>query len=408
MRVLVVNAGSSSLKLRVLAGFDQLELSEDLRTVRGRPDPAELRRALDAAGAVDAVGHRIVHGGTQFRAPVLVDARVVARLRALTDLAPLHQPKSLAALEAVNAALPGVPAVACFDTAFHAGLPPEATTYALPPEWRRRWNLRRYGFHGLSHAWAARRAAEMAGRGDSGFRVVTAHLGAGASLAAVRDGCSVDTTMGFTPLEGLVMATRSGSVDPGLVLWLQEHVGTPPEELAATLEHRSGLLGLAGTPDMREVLIAAGERADEGADTSGPATTIPPADARLALGVYLHRLRGGIAAMAAALGGLDALVFTGGVGENAPEIRRLAAEGLAFLGVVVDAGRNAGVAGAGRSDDAAAGRLHGGDRDIGAAGAAARVFVVESREDLEIARSVRRLLDPARGSDPPLECEPAA
>ncbi len=412
MRVLVVNAGSSSLKLRVLGPTDELELSEDLRTARGRPDPAALARVLDAAGALDAVGHRIVHGGTQFRAPVVVDPPVTARLRALTDLAPLHQPKSLAALEAVSAALPGVPAVACFDTAFHAGLPPEATTYALPPEWRRRWNLRRYGFHGLSHAWAARRAAELAGRSASGLRVVTAHLGAGASLAAVRDGCSVDTTMGFTPLEGLVMATRSGSVDPGLVLWLQEHVGTPPEELAATLEHRSGLLGLAGTADMREVLIAAGERADDGADTSGPATTVAPADARLALGVYVHRLRGAVAAMAAALGGLDALVFTGGVGENAPEVRRLAADGLAFLGVALDPGRNAGER---PSDDGAAtaaarvaGRPGANDFDIGAPGSPARVFVIESREDLEIARSVRGVVDPAHRSDPPLECTPAA
>lgn len=415
MRVLVVNAGSSSLKLRVLGPADELELSEELRTTVGRPDAAALRRALSAAGAVDAVGHRIVHGGTAFRAPVVIAPAVVARLRALTDLAPLHQPKSLAALQAVSDALPGVQAVACFDTAFHAGLPPEVTTYALPSEWRRRWSLRRYGFHGLSHAWAARRATELAGPEERGLRVVTAHLGAGASLAAVRDGCSVDTTMGFTPLEGLVMATRSGSVDPGLVLWLQEHVGTPPEELAATLEHRSGLVGLAGTDDMREVLVAAGERADPGGDSSGPATTIAPADARLALGVYVHRLRGGIAAMAAALGGLDALVFTGGVGENAPEVRRLAADGLGFLGVALDPARNEGAAGAagenisetrpGEADR----RLPGSsDREIGAPGGPVRVFVVEAREDLEIARSVRRLLDPALGSGPPLECAPAA
>jgi acetate kinase len=245
--------------------------------------------------------------------------------------------------------------------------------------------------------------------------VVTAHLGAGASLAAVRDGCSVDTTMGFTPLEGLVMATRSGSVDPGLILWLQEHVGTPPEELAATLEHRSGLVGLAGTPDMAEILVAAGERADDGADASGPTTTVAPADARLALGVYVHRLRAGIAAMASALGGLDALVFTGGVGENAPEVRRLAADGLAFLGVAIDRRLNEGISGAGHgaSRGPQDGPVREGgpgadDREIGATEAGARVFVVESREDLEIARAVRRLLDPARRLDPPAECAPAA
>jgi acetate kinase len=400
MRVLVVNAGSSSLKLRVLGTSGQLESADDLRAVRGRLDEAALRRALERAGPVDAVGHRIVHGGTVFRAPVVIDPGVVKGLRELTDLAPLHQPKSLAALTAVSAALPGVPAVACFDTAFHAGMPPEASTYALPPEWRRRWALRRYGFHGLSHAWAARRAAELAGRDSAGFRVVTCHLGAGASLAAVRGGCSVDTTMGFTPLEGLVMATRSGSLDPGLVLWLQEHVGTPSEELAATLEHRSGLLGLAGTADMSEVLVAAGERHDGDGDASGPAVTITPADARLALGVYVHRLRAGIAAMAAALGGLDAVAFTGGVGENAPEVRRLAAEGLGFLGLDVDPARNERFGAPG--DQGAA------DRDISAADSAVRTFVIESREDLEIAHSVRRLLDPARLDDPPLECAPAA
>lgn len=187
--------------------------------------------------------------------------------------------------------------MACFDTAFHATLPAAASTYALPAEWRRRWPLRRFGFHGLSHAWASRRAAELTGQPIESLRVVTCHLGASASLAAVRFGVSVDTTMGFTPLEGLVMATRAGSVDPGLVLWLEEHVGMPPAELASTLEHRSGLLGLAGNADMRAVLEAEG-RGDEAAS--------------LAIGVYLHRLRAEIAAMTAAMGGLDTLVFTVG------------------------------------------------------------------------------------------------
>jgi acetate kinase len=284
-----------------------------------------------------------VHGGERFREPVVIDDEVEAALRELTALAPLHQPKSLAALEAVEGALPDVPAVACFDTAFHAGLPEAASTYALPAEWRERWRIRRYGFHGLSHAWAARRA------GDG--RVVTCHLGAGASLAAVRDGRCVDTTMGFTPLEGLVMATRSGSVDPGLLLWLLEETGMAERELAYALEHESGLLALAGTDDMREVVARGG----------------------LALDVYLHRLRAGIAAMAAALGGIDALVFTGGVGERSPEVRAGAADGLGFLGAEIDAERNAG-----------------GDADIGTG--AVRVLVVEAREDLEIARGVRRVL----------------
>jgi acetate kinase len=365
-RILVVNAGSSSLKLRVLGPGDAVEGGADLPAPRGVTDAAELERAMRDLGAVDAVGHRIVHGGTDFSGPVRIDARVVQRLEALTDLAPLHQPKSLAALAAVTAVLPDVPAVACFDTAFHATMPAAAFTYALPPEWRKRWDLRRYGFHGLSHAYASRRAAELLGRTPEGLRIVTCHLGAGASLAAVRDGRSVDTTMGFTPLDGLVMATRSGSVDPGLVLWLAEHAGMPPAELAATLERRSGLLGLAGTADMRAVLADAAAGRPE---------------ARLALDVYVHRLRGSVAAMAASLGGLDALVFTGGVGERSPVVRGLAADGLGFLGMALDPGRNE------SGPD---------DREVGADGARVRTLVVAAREDVEIVREVRAVLDPPR------------
>ncbi len=325
-RILVVNAGSSSLKLRVLGSDNALLAGVDLPAPRGTADGALMANAIRELGPVDAIGHRIVHGGTQFSAPARIDALVIRRLEALIDLAPLHQPKSLAALAAVGAVLPDVPAFGCFDTAFHASIPPAASTYALPAEWRKRWNLRRFGFHGLSHAYASRRAAEMLGRPAEGLRLVTCHLGAGASLAAVRDGRSVDTTMGFTPLDGLVMATRSGSVDPGLVLWLAEHARMPPAELAATLEHRSGLLGLAGTPDMRAIIdgAASGDR-----------------DCRLALDVYIHRLRGLIASMASSMGGLDAIVFTGGVGERSPVIRTLAADGLGFLGISIDASANA-------------------------------------------------------------------
>ncbi len=364
-RVLVVNAGSSSLKLRVLDAADELVGSADLPAPRGSTDAEELAAAIRGLGAVDAVGHRIVHGGTAFSSPVRIDARVIERLEALTDLAPLHQPKSLAALAAVSAALPDVPAVGCFDTAFHAGMPAAATTYAIPPEWRKRWALRKYGFHGLSHAYATRRAAELVGRPVDELRIVSCHLGAGASLAAIRAGRSVDTTMGFTPLDGLVMATRSGSIDPGLVLWLLEHVRTPPAELAATLEHRSGLLGLAGTADMRAILES---------EAAGDAT------AALAIGVYLHRLRASIAAMVAALGGLDILLFTGGVGENAPAIRARVTADLAYLGVAVDPGPNAAA-----RDDA----------EIGLAGAAVRTLVIRAREDLEIVREVRTVLGPA-------------
>jgi len=360
--VLVVNAGSSSLKLSVLDEEDRLIISENVASTAGRLDEERLLDVVRRGGPIDAVGHRVVHGGTEFVESVAVDATVVRRLHALSDLAPLHQPKSLAALEAVTRLLPQVPAVACFDTAFHARMPPAASTYALPAEWRKRWALRRFGFHGLSHAYASQRAADLGGRASEGFRVVTCHLGAGASLAAVASGRSVDTTMGFTPLEGLVMATRSGSVDPGLVLWLEEHMGMPSSELAATLEHRSGLLGLTGSADMKAILEA---------EAAGDA------DAALGVAVYVHRVRAGIAAMAAAMGGLDALVFTGGVGERAASIRARSVDGLAFLGLALDDAANEAPA------------L---DAEIGTAAARVRTFVIEAREDLQIANDVRAVL----------------
>jgi acetate kinase len=357
VNVLVVNAGSSSLKLRLVGGDDALLGSEDVAA-------DDVAGAVERLGRPDAVGHRIVHGGTDLVEPTVIDAAVVERLRALTDLAPLHQPKSLDALDAVTRVLPDVPAVACFDTAFHATLSDAAATYAVPRDWWRRLDVRRYGFHGLSHAWAARRAASLLGA-EATRRLVTCHLGAGASLCAVRDGRSVDTTMGFTPLEGLVMATRSGTVDPGLVLWLLERAGMSARELQRALEHESGMLALAGTADMREVLA----RDD--------------ADARLALDVYVHRLRGGIAAMAAACGGLDALVFTGGVGERAAPVRAAAAGGLAFLGVAIDADANA---------------VAEPDAEITAPGARVRTLVLAAREDLEIAHGTRAALGVEAGA----------
>ncbi len=395
MRVLVVNAGSSSLKLSVLDGKDNVVCSEELEAPDGRVDEAAVKKTVSDNGPVDAVGHRVVHGGTEFTAPVLIDGRVLQRLELLSDLAPLHQPKSLRALRMVSQILVNVPAVACFDTAFHSTIPAAAATYALPAEWRERWDLRRFGFHGLSHSYASKRASEMMRAGDvagagrveeqvlrpaspatpgspaspasparpaGALRVVTCHLGSGASLAAVHDGVSVETTMGFTPLEGVVMATRSGSVDPGLLLWLEEHVGIPPSELASTLEGRSGLLGLAGSADMRAVLSA---------EQAGDERAV------LAMGVYLHRLRAHIASMAASMAGLDTLVFTGGVGERSAPVRWRASEGLGFLGVELDRAAN----------EAATT-----DREISTPGARARSFVIEAREDLEIARGVRQVL----------------
>ena len=362
MRVLVVNTGSSSVKLRLLDGAE-LTGSTDL----GAPstlDPAEVGDAvgkLAGGSGVDCAGHRIVHGGPSFTSAVVVDNRVRAELEAVVDLAPLHLPASLAGLDAVRTALPSVPSVACFDTAFHATIPAEAATYGLPAEWRD-LGIRRYGFHGLSHAYAARRAAEILELPVDGLRLVSCHLGAGASLCAVHSGRSVDTTMGFTPLEGLVMATRSGSVDPGLVLWLQRQHGLSADEVFDGLESRSGLLGLAGTSDMRVVL----DRMDTGDEV-----------ARLAFDVYVYRIRTGIAAMSAAMSGVDAVSFTGGVGEPSAAVREGAVAGLEYLGVAVNPGQN----------EAARG-----DANVSAPGSPAGVAVVTAREDLEIVRQVEALL----------------
>jgi acetate kinase len=373
--VLVVNAGSSSLKVSVLDRGDVVQAALELERWDGSPDHRELASFLVAQDGVAVAGHRVVHGGSVFTGPVLIDDRVKAAIGGLTDLAPLHQPRALAGIEAVARSLPGVPAVACFDTAFHASLPASAATYALPADWTDRFGLRRYGFHGLSHEYASRRAVELVrggdrGSGPGGLRIVTCHLGAGASLAAVADGRCVDTTMGFTPIEGLVMATRSGSVDPGLIIWLAQHGGLSVAELGDGLERRSGLAGLArlagGSGDLRDVSAAA--RAGD-------------QNARLAIEVYLHRLRREIAAMAAAMNGIDVLVFTGGVGEHDPAIRASAGAGLSFLGVAVDQGRN-------EAADS--------DIDISTADAAVRSLRITAREDIEIARQARGLIPRAQ------------
>lgn len=361
MRLLVVNAGSSTLKVRLLSGTSsdsKADSAFDLvadEQVEGRWDRGGVQGILERLLPVDGVAHRVVHGGDRFIGPVLIDDDVEQELEGLVRLAPLHQPPALAAVRVVRELLPDTPMVACFDTAFHATIPEAARTYALPAAWRSA-GIRRYGFHGLSHAYAARRAAQMLAMPVDGFRIVTCHLGAGASLAAVQGGQSVDTTMGFTPLEGLVMATRSGSVDPGALLWLETAAGLTPEQVEDGLEHRSGVLGLAGSADLREVLA----RVRQGDH-----------DANLALDVYVHRLRAGIASMAAAMDGIDVLVFTGGVGEHAAEIRARTAAGLGFLGIRLHPRDN-------ESRDP--------DTEIGEQGAPVRTLVIHAREDLEMAR----------------------
>jgi acetate kinase len=360
MDVLTVNAGSSSLKLSLLDPAGKTLAATEVEHWDTVTPPASLHSFLNALPRVDAVGHRIVHGGPNLTTAAVLDPTVRREIEAATDLAPLHQPRALAGIDAVSALLPGVPAVACFDTAFHTGMPAAAATYALPAAWRETYGLRRYGFHGLSHAYATRRAAQLLGSTPERLRIVSCHLGAGASLAAVQHGQSVDTTMGFTPLEGLVMATRGGNADPGLLLWLLRDGRLTVDELGDGLEHGSGLAGLAGVADIRDVL--------RNADGGDPA-------AMLAIDVYLHRLRQLIAGMAAAMDGFDVLVFTGGIGEHQPPIRARAAPG--FLGAAIDEQRNQAAAS---------------DADITAPGAAARTLVITAREDIEIARQVRALL----------------
>ena len=361
--LLVVNAGSSSLKLAVLQDDGRVAAARTVQPWDGAGHLEPLADFLGECGPIDAVGHRVVHGGPRYAGPALVDHDLVRYLESISHLAPLHNPRALAGIAATATLLPDLPAVACFDTTFHATLPPAARTYAVPREWNERFGLRRYGFHGLSHAYAVRRAAELLGRPLEGLRVVSCHLGAGASLAAVRDGRSVDTTMGFTPLAGLVMNTRPGTLDPGLLLWLLQHGQVPVAELDVVLEHSSGLAGLSGTSgDLRAVLA--------GRDAGDPACA-------LALDVYLHRLQRETAAMTASAGGLDLLVFTGGVGEHAWQVRAAAADALGYLGVALDGPAN---------------RAASADADIGADGAAVRTVVVTAREDLEIHRQVSQVL----------------
>ncbi|HXW35325.1 MAG TPA: acetate/propionate family kinase [Acidimicrobiales bacterium] len=386
MNVLVVNAGSESLKLRVLDGNDRVirsseiskpEIAESTTSSPGSLPHANHNRDWDiskplaeflstAAGSgcdVTVVGHRVVHGGADFTSAVLLDDRSRVRLASLDDLAPLHNPPARSAIDAATRLLPSVPQVACFDTAFHAGMPETASTYALPSEWVKRWGIRRYGFHGLSCAYAIKRAAAILGRPVEELRVVVCHLGGGASVTSVSRGRSMDTTMGFTPLEGLVMATRAGDVDPGALVWVLQH-GVRVEEAADALEYGSGLLALSGdrTEDMKE-LLSLRSSGDE--------------RAALAVGVYVHRLRAKIAAMMAATDGTDALVFTGGVGEHSAPIRSSACSGMAWLGVEID-------------DVANASADH--DCDISGPGSSVRTLVIRAREDLEIASECRQLL----------------
>jgi acetate kinase len=393
MNILLLNAGSSSLKCTLMeadgrvvargqgdwagsgtryqyAGSDGEERSEEVSWT-GHAKAVhrfvfDLLHAeplvLPERSALAAVGHRVVHGG-QFTASVRITPQIRSRINALADLAPLHNPPSLETLAAAEAELPGVPQVAVFDTAFHATLPPEARTYPVPASWTHDWSIRRFGFHGLSHAYCARRAAEMLGRPADELRLVACHLGHGCSASAVRGGRCVDTTMGFTPLEGLMMATRCGSIDPSIVLHVQQHHGLSAEQVELALNRESGLLGVSGiSGDMRQVLAAAKGGHDQ---------------ARLALGMYTHRVRQTIGALAVTMGSVDALIFTAGVGEHASEVRASICAGLQCLGLELDSQANASCLP---------------DADVARPSSHGRILVIATREDLMMLREVIQVL----------------
>jgi acetate kinase len=351
--VLVLNCGSSSVKLalvdpasgerRVTALAERLGSSEAVVRLRrgeeeqtGAPDDPSARGAVthlleslreEERDGLVGVGHRVVHGGDKFSESVAVDDAILAALHELVDLAPLHMPANLLGIEAARDALPGLAQVAVFDTAFHQTMPPVAYRYAVPQEWYDDHQVRRYGFHGTSHRYVSARAAELLGRPAEDLRLVTLHLGNGCSAAAVRGGESVDTTMGLTPLEGLVMGTRSGDVDPGLLGYVAERLDLDVDGVLEALNKRSGLLGLSGVSnDMRTVCEAAADGSE---------------GARLALDVFCYRAAKAVGALAVALGGLDAVVFTGGIGEHSAEVRRRVLSRLGVLGLEEDTGANA-------------------------------------------------------------------
>ncbi|HEY2267905.1 MAG TPA: acetate kinase [Streptosporangiaceae bacterium] len=384
--VLVLNSGSSSVKYALLdPETGQRPLNgqvEDIGGAGGSYHDAitQILGHLDDKGHVDltGAGHRVVHGGERFSASVLVDDDVLAAIRSFSHLAPLHNPANLAGIEAVSAARPGLPQVAVFDTAFHQTMKPAAYRYAVPDEWYARYAVRRYGFHGTSYRFVSERAAALLARSAGGYppaghpsagpRLVIAHLGNGCSAAAISGGESVDTTMGLTPMEGLVMGTRSGDVDPGLLGYLAERTGQDAAALTEALDTRSGLLGLSGTTnDMRTIADAAG-KGDE--------------RARLALDVFVHRLAKAIAALTASLGGLDALVFTAGIGEHSPVVRSEVLARLGFLGLAEDPEANAGH-----------GRATGGRISLPGP---VQALVIPTDEELMIARDTARLVTASR------------
>jgi len=404
MKVVVINSGSSSVKYQVFESSDLSVLSSGLLERIGESESRHIHRAYGPSGTVKeivrkgrvgnheegfrfilsmdpdsavikssaellGIGHRVVHGGEAFRDPVLIDESVIETIRDLIPLAPLHNPANLMGIQAARQVFPGVPQVAVFDTAFHQSMPPHAFIYALPYSFYALHRVRRYGFHGTSHLWVAKKAAAHLEKPLSSLNLITLHLGNGASAAAIRQGVSVDTSMGMTPLEGLVMGTRSGDLDPAIPFYLTRVTGTAYGDLDALLNKGSGLRGICGANDMREILQLA---------------NLGEPQAQLALELYCYRIKKYLGAYFAVLGRVDAVVFTGGIGENASAIRKSVCEGLENLGITIDKGKN----------ETAKGNIAEIEKD----GAPVRVLVVRTDEEREIAQQTVSAIEKRRGT----------
>ena len=399
MSILTINAGSSSLKIGQFDDDAKRRLSEGafdwstaphhaVLTVThangnrtesklGIPDDCDALThgvrlliesdilCADIRTSVHAVGHRVVHGGTVFSESVVIDDQTKSAIDRLSQLAPLHNPQALRAINAAQNALPEATQIAVFDTAFFADLAPRAFVYPLPYAWYEDWGIRRFGFHGISHRYCAQRAAELLGHDSDGLRVVTCHLGNGCSATAVKSGEAVATTMGFTPLEGLMMGSRAGSIDPAILLHVQHHHGMDVAQLDHALNHASGLLGVSGvSSDLRQIEAAAKDNTQ----------------AQLAMQIYSDRVRSAIGALAVTMGGVDALVFTGGVGQNSPKMRSSACEGLECLGLKLDENKN---------------KRCRTDADIANEQSLGHILVLRTREEFMIAREAHRVMKQA-------------
>ena len=356
----VLSAVTAKHRISMELPRDHREGDRAVRTLLGTLTDGE-PRVLKALEEIDAVGHRVVHGG-DLHAPTLITPEVKENIARLIPLAPAHNPAQLAGIEAIESILGNVPQVAVFDTAFHRQMPEEAQRYPIPDKWFEA-GIRRYGFHGISHAYCVDRAAQLMERPPQSLKLITCHLGHGASLAAVAGGRSVDTTMGFTPLEGIMMGTRSGSIDPAIVFHLQRERGLTVDQIDRMLNQESGLLGVSGRSSDMRVIEAEAERGDP--------------RAVLALRMFVHRLRSGIGAMLASLAGLDALVFTAGIGEHSAQIRREACAPFAYLGLRLDPQRNETVQA---------------DQSIAAPDSTVEILVVRTREEWAVARECWRAL----------------